>query len=340
MINPIDDFESVSNERFKILQHLGTGGFASTYKARVLDEDLIEDYRTNVVVLKIPSSKKGEKNLKHNDGVVGLAMQLANVRSPNLVRFLDLSAFQNKVVMVMEFVPGGSLEKLVGGGGGHQLAIDRALQIGEGTLNGIVTIHANHILHRDIKPANILMDGDEPKLADFGISRIIDPHQKASTSTGTIPYMSPEQLYGQACFASDQCSFAVMFYQMLTGRLPWREVEQAPLIDEIRNCQPRAPMDIRSEIPRSISDFIMRALIKEPTGRYADAEAMLEALRQAKRQTSTGKTEANLDRARQLVAEDRGGADIEKELAALLAKHPADARFYQLIGEHHNPRQS
>ncbi|MEF8738614.1 MAG: protein kinase [Candidatus Accumulibacter phosphatis] len=342
MIDRFGSPGSANDEAFELLQHLGGGGFANTWKAKVLDEDLIEDFRTNVVALKIPSSRKKERVLrKELELNAALRAQLRGLKSTNLVRYLGFDVFRNQIVMAMEYVPGGSLRQLVGAiGRQRQLAVDRALQIAEGTLNGLVSIHAEQVLHRDIKPENILMDGDEPKLADFGISRMLDPDQKASTGTGTLPYMSPEQLYGKASFPSDQWSFGVTFYEMLTGTLPWNEVELLPLSNEICNRYPRPPIEIRPEIPQSINDFILKALKKAPADRFANAEVMLEVLRKAIRGTTTGELDKAIDRVRQLVADYRDSDDVEKELGSLLAKYPHDARFYQHLGEFNNRRQS
>ena len=341
MSNFIGKQNPAADDDFEQIERVGRGGFGEVWKAAVLNDKLAHQYRTSVVALKIPKDKDTEFMLRKEILTnAALTQQLLAMDSANLVRYYDFSSYRNQIVMVMEYVPGGSLRTLmVANRKPKEMPIERALAIAESMLNGIVAIHAGHVLHRDIKPENILMDGDEPKLADFGIARIINPLEKASTFTGTYPYMSPEQLNGRAEHSSDLWSFAVMLYEMLTGRLPWREVDPAPLMLEICNRQPRPPIDIRQEIPEPISEFIMTALEKSPRKRYPNAGNMLAALRQAKRQTSTGRTKADLDRVRQLVAEDCGGADIEKELAALLAKHPSDARFYLLIGEYHNRRQ-
>jgi serine/threonine protein kinase len=343
MIDPLDRTDSsVNDESFELLKFLGGGGFANTWKARVLDEDLIEDFRTNTVALKIPSSRKKERVLrKELEMNAALRSQLRGLTSTNLVRYLGFDVFRNQIVMAMEYVPGGSLRQLVGAIGRQRpMAVERALQIAEGSLNGLAHIHAEHVLHRDIKPENILMDGDEPKLADFGISRMLDPDQKASTGIGTLPYMSPEQLYGKASFPSDQWSFGVTLYEMLTGTLPWHEVELLPLSNEICNRHPRPPIEIRSEIPESINAFILKALQKAPADRFDDATVMLEVLRAAIRGTSSGELEKAIDQARQLVADPLDSDDVEKELGALLGKYPREARFYQLLGEFNNRCQS
>jgi serine/threonine-protein kinase len=97
--------------------------------------------------------------------------------------------------MAMEYVHHGSLRKKLGPlGSQKRLDISEAVEITEGILSGVAVIHQEHIIHRDIKPENILMDERTPKVADFGISRMLESNELASTTTGTLYYMSPEIL--------------------------------------------------------------------------------------------------------------------------------------------------
>ena len=236
---------SVSNGRFKILQHLRTSGITSAYKARVLDEDLIESYRTDIVVLKIPSTNWTAGLAKWR--LFGVFRALMQIRSKNVVRYFDVCGFRGKAVAVAEYVEGPSLEALMSSTGPHTpMTIERAPRIAEGVLHGIAALHANHLLHGLIHPNGIAMDADEPKIGDIGrLVEFYNPDWDESPVTHTMVYMSPERLGEQACLASDQWSFAVMFYEMLTGRLPWRECEPWPLIDEILHSDPPAPMELR-----------------------------------------------------------------------------------------------
>lgn len=329
---------SEANENFELIERIGGGGFAEAWKARVLNPKAVQEYGTNIVALKLPKDEDKEGVLKKEILTnAALMQQLLHARSANLVRYLDFAPFRNRIVMVMEYVPGGSLRSILRKHSPQDpMSLDRALDIAEGILNGMICLHAGRVLHRDIKPENILMDGDEPKLADFGISRVVNPGEAASTVTGTYPYMSPEQLHGQAGFGSDQWSFGVMLYEMLAGRLPWREREPMPLVMEICNRTPRPPIDLRRDIPESVNDFVMQAIEKNPSARYASGVAMLEALRIARQSTQSAKTMADFDRALELVAPDRAGREGEEELLALLAKHPQDPRFFQVVGEYHS----
>lgn len=124
-----------------------------------------------------------------------LHVRLKPLRSVNLVRYLGVEIFRGQLVMAMEYVHHGSLRKKLGPlGSQKRLDISEAVEITEGILSGVAVIHQEHIIHRDIKPENILMDERTPKVADFGISRMLESNELASTTTGTLYYMSPEIL--------------------------------------------------------------------------------------------------------------------------------------------------
>src|SRR6185295_17677035 len=100
--------------------------------------------------------------------------------------------FRNQIVMAMEYISGGSLRNVIGiDKKQKRLPVEDAVRIAIGVLDGLAVIHREHVFHRDIKPENILMDGKTPKIADLGISRMLGTNELASTTTGTLYYMSP-----------------------------------------------------------------------------------------------------------------------------------------------------
>src|SRR5260370_35835578 len=126
-----------------------------------------------------------------------LDARLRRIRSPNIVRYLGVDVFRAQLVMVMEFVPGGSLRNLLEREAPkRRLSIDQATAITKGILEGLALIHAEHVFHRDLKPDNVLMDQGIPKLSDLGISRFLDSCDNKVTSVGTLEYMSPELIQG------------------------------------------------------------------------------------------------------------------------------------------------
>jgi serine/threonine protein kinase len=167
------------SEPFELLKPLGSGGFAHTYKARVLDEDLARDWGCDIVAIKVPLGRKQEHVLTKEVEMNGLLhLRLRELQAANLVSYLGFCVFRGQIVMAMQYVAGGSLRGLIGSVGAQKpLPLDQAVEITEGILAGLAAIHRERIFHRDIKPENILMDGRVPKISDLGISRMLDSNE-------------------------------------------------------------------------------------------------------------------------------------------------------------------
>ncbi|MBI5083497.1 MAG: protein kinase [Acidobacteria bacterium] len=335
----------VQEEPFELLEPLGTGGFAHTYRARVLDEDLAADYGTDEVALKIPLNAKKGKILHHELELnASIYLRIKNMDLTNIVRYLGVEIFRGQIVMAMEFVPQGSLRKLMGG---HRkpkrLPVEQAISIAIGTLNGLAVIHRERVFHRDIKPENILMCGDTPKVADLGISRMLASNELASSTVGTIYYMSPEILGPEgAAFPSDIWSMGVTLYEMVTAKLPFGDMETpiGTMADLIRTRPHVSARECNPEVPESLSRLIDRALNKNPDERFGSAGEMIEALR-----SLAGGPPQQVDEELLAVRQKIGsGVQTELELAerllrARLVKDPKCATAYQYMGELLNLRQ-
>ena len=184
-----------TGETFELKVHLGTGGFAQTWLAHVIDPDFKEEWGEEVAI-KIQLDKNKEKALKKEIKLSGsLQLQLTLEESKNIVEYFDFETFNGKTVMVMKYVKGGNLRNKMGTIRNRQkMNVNDAVIVAKGVLNGLSVIHKKKILHRDIKPQNILIDEGTPKIADFGIGRMLKTGEFASSSTGTLFYMSPESL--------------------------------------------------------------------------------------------------------------------------------------------------
>lgn len=324
-------------EAFELLQHLGSGGFAHTFSARVLDADLIEEFQTDIVALKIPINKKKGIQLKKEITLNGAVyLQLKQLQGKNLVRCLGFESFRDQVVMVMEHVVGGSLRDKIGGID-HQkpLPYTDALEIIKGVLTGLQVIHEARVFHRDIKPENILMDGAIPKIADLGISRMLDSNELASTTSGTIPYMSPEILGAEgASFPSDIWSVGVTFYEMLTGRLPFGggNTPIGTMVNLILTKCPASPSALDASIPRPINDVVLKALCKEPGGRFCSAAEMLATLENLKAAKTT-QVKSDLASIRELLQSNEKLSVVEARMRDLVRQYPEEGEVYQLLGE-------
>lgn len=338
--------EREEHEPFELIEHLGTGGFAQTYKARVLDEDLADEFGSDVVALKIPLSRQKERVLRRELEMNALLhVRLRKLQSVNLVRYLGFAVFRGSIVMAMQFVGGGSLRKLLGRIGSQKpLLVDQAIRITEEVLTGLTIIHKEHVFHRDIKPDNILLDDDTPMIADLGISRMLEPDQLASTQAGSLYYMSPESLCESASFISDIWSLGVTFYEMVTGQLPFGGsrmpdggvMPQGLVVDEICRASPVPPSELRPDLPRSLNDLILRSLRRDPKQRFSSAEEMLDALRTLRGSKTEEKIERDLASLRELISRMESPGEIEEKLKELLKKYPNQPRVHQHLGEFYN----
>ncbi|KAL6613831.1 hypothetical protein ACP70R_036101 [Stipagrostis hirtigluma subsp. patula] len=218
--------EATSNPTNK----LGGGAFGSVYKMELPDGRC-------VAVKKVKTRKPrrgGRREEDASDGEGGARLQLENegnvlvrVQHPNLVRFVDCRKDGDDCFVITEFVPNRSLDKyFVHGGedrdGGDVLPWPARYKIIQGTCAGLLYLHQQGILHRDLKMENILLDGDmNPKIADFGISKVMDQrrtHITTSFTIGTKGYMAPEYAVRQYSPASDVYSFGVLLLEIVTGR--------------------------------------------------------------------------------------------------------------------------
>jgi serine/threonine protein kinase len=158
------------------------------------------------------------------------------------------------------------------------MSVEKAVETTIKILDGLEFLHSRNIIHRDLKPANILLQGDTPRLADFGISRALrtTASSQSSNVSGTFAYMPPEGFDGKRSVQTDVWSVGVNLYQFLTGTLPFPNKEPSALIAAImmREFEP-LPVDI----PNNLQNVIAKALAKQPENRYASAAAMREDLR-------------------------------------------------------------
>jgi len=330
------------DEPFELLQLLGVGGFAQTFKARILEEGLCEQWSCDeIVALKIPLNKKKERTLqKELEMNAILHIRLRDLQSANLVRYLGFCSFRNQIVMAMQFVSQGSLRKLLGDIGKQKpLTVDEALQLAEGVLAGLSAIHQEHVFHRDIKPENILLEGRIPKIADLGISRMLNSDELASTTTGTLYYMSPEILSEEgASFTSDIWSLGVTLYEMLTGQLPFggRNTPLGKVMDLIRSADYVPPSHVKPDLPPQLDTIIGRALTRSPHDRYKSAEEMRQALIAFRQKKGSSRIDKDLEAIRGLLSTVEPSPEMEPKLKELMRKNPDEPRIYQYLGEYYN----
>jgi len=248
--------------KYRIVSLLGSGGFGAVYLA----EDTWIDKK---VAIKVPH----RQNLDFGE-LLREPRLLASVNHPNIVAITTAEKHDGLFFIVMEYVPGETLEAIIGRHGALDLA--RALDYTVQIANALEHAHHQGVIHRDLRPANVLVtDQGVCKVADFGTSRFLEIAAHGTTVIGSPPYMAPEQFQGKAVFASDLYSLGVTMYQMLTGELPYEAPAPSDL-DRLLSGELVSPPKLRNPaIPKRLDEIVMRALVPDPSQRYQRAADLL-----------------------------------------------------------------
>jgi eukaryotic-like serine/threonine-protein kinase len=219
------------------------------------------------------------------------ARSAAKLNHPSIVAVFDTGIDQpppgtsdpERAYIIMELVTGRSLRAILN----NSLDLDGAVNIAAQTADGLHYAHSQGVVHRDIKPANILVQGDgRVKVTDFGIAKAIQADEnledltQAGAILGTAKYLSPEQVDGVDIDArADIYSLGVVLYEMVCGKPPFvAATDLATALMHVQATAPR-PRQMRPGIPRPLDDVIVRAMNREPAGRFSSAAEMARALR-------------------------------------------------------------
>ena len=249
--------------KYKILAPIGSGGFGTVYLA----EDTWIDKK---VALKVPH----KQNLDFGE-LLREPRLLATLNHPNIVTILTAEKQDDVFFIVMEYVPGETLENIVARDGALDVA--RALDYTCQMCNAVDHAHRHGVLHRDLRPSNMLVtDNGLLKVADFGTSRFLEIAAHGTTVIGSPPYMAPEQFQGKAVFASDVYSLGVTMYQMLTGVLPYEAPAAGDLERLMRGELLTAPRLKNPKVPTAINDIVLKAMSPDIPGRYQRAGELLD----------------------------------------------------------------
>jgi len=275
--------------RYEVLALVGRGGMGTVYRAR--------DTRLNrEVALKIPHiDPQTEPEVMAR--FVREAQAAAGVDHPNVCTVFDAGQIEGVPYLTMRLVKGPSLDAWLEATKADSPLIARvALKLA----GALAKVHQRGILHRDLKPSNVLMDGDEPLLADFGLAQ---PGQQPPSGAipsgakrpagsadgagrltasgqwlGTLPYMSPEQIKGQpATFRSDIYSFGVLLYKLLTGHVPFQAPAET-LVQQIVTAEPERPSRLADGVDPRLERICLKAMAKSPEDRFRSAEELVRAL--------------------------------------------------------------
>jgi serine/threonine protein kinase len=250
--------------KYQILSNLGSGGFGTVFLAK----DVWIDKK---VAIKVPHRQSGDEG-----ELLQEPRLLAALDHANIVGILTAERVDGVFFIVMEYVKGESLEAVLDRE--KSLDLPRALNYVVQILRGVEHAHEATILHRDLRPANVLIsESGMLKVADFGTSRFLEKSH-ATTVIGSPPYMAPEQFQGRAVLASDIYSVGVIFYQMLTGTLPYFSPNPAQIERMVAQGRCTPPKLRNTQVPREISDIVMKAIASDLKARYQRASEVLEDL--------------------------------------------------------------
>ena len=292
----------VLNDRYEILEVVGSGGMATVYKAEC---KLLNRY---VAVKVLKDSLRYDLDLKEKFNKE--AQAAAKLSHNNIVSIFDVGEIDGLNYIVMEYIDGITLKEYISQNKPIHWKVARniAIQIGM----ALEHAHANGIIHRDIKPHNILITKDNViKVADFGIASAVSSETVvaggSNAAMGSVHYISPEQARGgYVTETTDIYSLGVIMYEMVTGQLPFDgdnaiSIAMMKLEKDPVNCKV-----INLDIPQDIAAIIMRAISRDPAARYQTVQEMLIALRKlGTSQGSKGQTMIRTEEERQEIIKKR-----------------------------------
>ena len=263
------------DERYRVTGRIAHGGMADVYEAY----DIV---LRHIVALKVmrEDMMKDPKNVERFNHECMIASSLNN---PNVVKMEGQGVVDGRPYMVNEYVEGRTLRDKLNVASGHNLSPAEACEVMLQLTSGISYIHNHGIIHRDIKPDNLfyLADGSI-KITDFGIaSRKEESSSDEKAVSGTVYYCAPEVLMGKdACVASDIYSMGIVFFELLTGTIPFDGATAEEIaLKQIKTRFPE-PSKILSSIPEALDKIIIKACRKRPEERYASSLLMHQAIEQ------------------------------------------------------------
>jgi hypothetical protein len=266
---------TVIADRYELEERLGVGGMAEVFLAT--DRTLGRKVAVKMLNRVYAEQPEFVERFKRE------ARAAARLEHPNVVPIYEWGASDDTYYIVMGYVPGEDLKKIIRDRG--PLPEVEALRIATGVAAALEAAHQQGIVHRDIKPHNILLDeAGQPRVTDFGIAQAAGLSQLTETSVvlGTAVYLSPEQASRRPIDArSDIYSLGIVTYEMLAGQPPFSGHSVVDLAMQHVNEPPRPLRELRPEVSPATEQVVMRAIEKDPEHRFQSAREMSDALDRA-----------------------------------------------------------
>lgn len=283
LLTPIHELARGSTfaERYEVIEELGRGGMGRVYK--VFDKKIKEKVALKLIKPEIAAK---EKMLERFSNELRLARKITH---KNVCRMYDLSEEKGIHYISMEYVPGEDLKSMIKMMG--QLSAGQAIYIGKQICEGLAEAHRFGVVHRDLKPKNIMVDREgNVRIMDFGTARSLEEKgiTGARVMIGTPDYMSPEQVEGKrADQRSDIYSLGVIFYEIMTGRLPFEADTPLGVALKQKTEAPPDPREFNAQIPEALVRVTSICMEKDKEKRYQNVEGVLEELKEIEKELPT-----------------------------------------------------
>lgn len=308
--------------KYQTIELLGRGGFATVYKAK-------NTILGNEVALKVLDAALASDET-FVQRFLQEAQQTVRLDHPNIMRVLDLDKTDDKLFIVMEYVPGRNLRDWLAD---NSLSLDQIANIIRQTAAALDFAHSRQIIHRDVKPSNIMIRNDgKVKLADFGIAKAAAGAKLTLTGTtiGTPVYMSPEQSRGAKLDGrSDIYSLGIIAFELITGQVPFQGDTASVIYKQIHE-QPPLPSTFTARAKGPLEPALLKALAKAPTDRYQTGKDFANALDSAVMEVQTMSLAQQYDKTVVLVNNYQFD-DAIRELEALNAINPGYQNVSDLL---------
>jgi serine/threonine-protein kinase len=286
---------------YHIAAQIGEGGMGVVYRAR--DLTLERDVAVKVLPTGTLADESERKRFRKE------ALALAKLNHTNIEAVFEFGEQDGIDFLVMEYVPGEPLSEKLRGGALREKEI---CTLGEQVAAALAEAHEQGVVHRDLKPGNIqVTPKGQVKVLDFGLAKLLRPAGDAELTAsvteamvvaGTLPYMAPEQLLGEAVDGrADLFALGAVLYEMATGQRAFPHTQGPRLIDAILHLMPPAPRAVNSKVSPALEAIILKCLEKDPNRRYQSARELFVDLERLRAPTSTAVTESPVKaRARKL----------------------------------------